>query len=106
MSGRNEVIKKSKRISDDLSTKEYLKAEKTLIERLRKQKNINEDFLSQIENFIGYAKKQAEVNDEEKLELKYEEIIEEEESLRDKIKEHLKKNDELIKSIQKSNFES
>ena len=94
----------SKKICPELNTEEYLNAEKMLIERLKKQKEVNKEFLVQIEIFIGYAKKQAEVNDKEKLELKYEEIIEEEESLRDKIKEHLKKNDELIKSLQKSNF--
>lgn len=100
MSRKNENFKK---ISSELSTKEYLKAEKMLVERLKKQKEVNKDFLDQIDNFIGYAEKQAKVNNNEKLEHKYEEIIDEEESLRDKIREHLKKNDELIKSLQKPN---
>ena len=87
-----------------VSTKEYLEAEKMLIERLKKQKEVNKDFLSQIENFIGYAQKQVKNKDNGKLEHKYLEIIEEEKSLRAKIREHLKKNDELIKSLNKSNF--
>ena len=94
----------SKKIGPELSTDEYLNAEKMLIERLKKQKEVNKEFLVQIESFIGYAKKQAKHNDNDKLEIKYEEIIQEEESLRSKIREHLKKNDELIKSLRKSNF--
>jgi len=98
---KNENLKK---IGQELSTEEYLNAEKMLIERLKKQKEVNKEFLVQIESFIRYAKKQTKHNDNNKLEIRYEEIIQEEESLRSKIREHLKKNDELIKSLRKSNF--
>lgn len=101
--GDKPVKNNSKKTSQEITIKEHLNAEKMLIERLKKQKEVNKEFLVQIESFIGYAKKQAKHNDNDKLEIKYEEIIQEEESLRSKIKEHLKKNDELIKSLQKPN---
>lgn len=86
------------------NTKAHLNVNEALIKKLEDRKKINKEFLAQIESFIGYAKKQVKNNDNHKLRLKYLEIIEEEESLRDKIRDYLKKNDKLIESIKKSSF--
>ena len=83
---------------------ERLNAEKRLIKKLKEQKKAYGEFLSQIDNFIDYAKDQAENNDSDELRLKYEYAVEEEESLQDKIRESIKKNDELIELVKKSNF--
>lgn len=104
MSGRNKVTKKnSKKSCRELALNEHLNAEKVLIRKLKERKKAYGEFLSQIEHFIGYAREQAKNSDNRKLRLKYLETVEEEESLRDKIMKHLKKNDELIELIKKSN---
>ena len=104
--GNKNFKKNSKVIDNEISTIKYLNAEKMLIERLKEQKEVNKEFLAQIEIFIRYAENQSKNNDNNKLESKYLEILEEERSLRDKIRKHLKKNDELIESIEKSNFKN
>ena len=101
MSGRRiKVIKKNPENGDsELIIKKHLNAEKKLIKKLKERKKAYKEFLSQINSYIDYAQKQAKNNDNDELRLKYLETIEEEESLRNKMIESLKKNDELIESV-------
>ena len=105
MSGRgNKPVKKSpEKLYPELTIREHLNAEKMLIIKLKKREKAYESFLIQIDNFIEYAREQANNNDNS-LKSKYLDVIKEEESLRDKIIEYLKKNNELIESLKKSNF--
>lgn len=99
------IPKNSEKLGHEFLVKDHFNTEKVLLKKLKERKEVYNEFLTQIDNFIDYANEQAENNNSnDKLEPKYEEIIGEEESLRDKIREHLKKNDELIESLQKSNF--
>lgn len=95
---------KSGKLCPKLTIIEHLNAEKTLIKKLKERKKAYDEFLSQIDNFIDYAKDQAKNNDNYELRLKYCDAVEEEELLRDKIRESIKKNEELIELIKKSNF--
>ncbi|MCZ3365110.1 MULTISPECIES: hypothetical protein [Methanobacterium] len=105
MSGRrNKHIKNLERLSPELTISEQLNAGKKFIKKLRERKKEYQELLIQIDNFIEYAKDQAKNNDSNGLRLKYWDAVNEEESLRDKIQEHLKKNDELIESIKNSKF--
>ncbi|WP_424354997.1 hypothetical protein [Methanobacterium sp. MBAC-LM] len=100
MSGK----RNSKNLSPELIIHERLNAEKIFIKKLEEQKKAYNEFLTQINTFIEYAKDQVKNNDDNKLRLEYLEIVGEEESLRDKIEVYLKKNDELITSIKRSDF--
>ena len=96
--------KKSEKLCPTLTINEHLNAEKKLIKKLKERKEAYNEFLSQIDNFIDYARDQAKNSDNYELRLKYDDIIEEEESLHDRIRESIKKNDELIELVKKSNF--
>lgn len=114
MSRKNEVIRdNSQKLrpeveaelnkSWDMDIDEYLKATRLIIKGLEEQRKVNNGFLVQIEVFIEYAKNQLKnKNLSDKMRLKYLDLIEEEESLHDRIQEDLKRNNELIKSIKKS----
>ena len=104
MSGRgNKSIKKSsEKLYPELTIREHLNAEKMLIIKLKKREKAYESFLIQIDNFIEYAREQ--VKHDNNLKFKYLDVIKEEESLRNKIMEYLKKNNDLIESLKKSNF--
>lgn len=104
MSKESEVFKSPKKLDPELGIKERSNAEKMLIKKLKERKKAYKKFLSQIDDFIEYAKDQAKNNSNVQLRLKYLETMEEEVSLRDKIKEYLNKNDELMESIQKLNY--
>ncbi len=99
----NGIKKNIKELDQESAIQKHLNSEKKLIKKLKERKEAYKEFLTQINDFIDYAHEQAKNNDE--LRIKYLETIEEEESLRDKINEYLKKNDELIESIKKSNFD-
>ena len=103
--GDKPVKNSSKKTSQEIAIKEHLNADKILIKKLKGRKKAYDEFLSQINDFIGYAQDQAKNNDNDELRLKYGEAAEEEGSLRDKIRESIKKNDELIELVKKSNFE-
>ncbi|MGF7117763.1 hypothetical protein [Methanobacterium oryzae] len=82
---------------------DYSKAARNIINRLEDRRRVNEGFLSEIDLFIEYAKKQVKNNDLSKdIRLRYLDLIEEEESLRYRIKKDLNRNNELIESIKKS----
>ncbi len=86
-----------------VTVQEYSKGAKLIIKRLEDRRTVSIEFLSEIDTFIEYAKKQVENKDiSEEIRIKYLDLIEEEESLRDRILEDLKRNDKLIKSIKKS----
>lgn len=92
-------------LSNELTAtiEEYSKGARLIIKRLEDRRTVNNEFLSEIDTFIGYAKKQVEnKNNSEEIRIKYLDLIEEEESLRYKILEDLKRSDKLIKSIKKS----
>jgi hypothetical protein len=97
--------KNPERLDHELIIKRHLTAEKKLIKKLKERKEVYKEILIQIDNYIDYAYDQAKNNDNGELRLKYLETIEEEESLRGKICEYLKKNDKLIESVNKSNFD-
>lgn len=102
---RNKPVKRnSENLSLELTISEHLNAEKMLFKKLKKRKKEYNEFLTQIDNFIKYAQDNAKNIDDDKLRLKYKDAVKEEESLRDKIMEYLKKNDELIESVKKSNL--
>ncbi len=93
-----ELIKKL-----ELNLEEYFKEAERIINGLKERKEVNREFLNQIEIFIEYAKNQVKNKDlSEEIRLKYLDLIAEEESLHYRINEDLKRNDELIKSIKKS----
>ncbi len=109
MSKKSEVIKSKSKIEMELSRvlnvnlEEYFKEARQVIERLEERRSVNKEFLAQIEIFIGFAKNQVKNKDlSEETRLRYLDLIEEEESLHDRIKEDLKRNNELIKSIKGS----
>lgn len=110
MSGRSEAHKNNfKKFDYELSKKlakteeDYAKETKKIIKILKERKKVNEEFLSNIETFIEYAKNQTKNNLLSKeSRLRYKDLIEEEQSLRYRIREDLKRNNELIKSIKKS----
>jgi hypothetical protein len=105
MSGRgNKPTNNSEKLNHELTIQEQLNAGKKFIKKLRERKKEYEKFLGQIDNFIEYAKDQAKNNDNDELRLKYWDAVNEEESLRDKIQEHLKRNNDLIESIKNSKF--
>ncbi len=84
----------------------YSKETEQIIKALEERRKVNKEFLSNIENFIEYARKQTENNLLSKeRRLRYKDLLEEEESLKERIKEDLKRNNELIKSIKKSTEE-
>ncbi len=95
------IQKNSEKLSHDILVNEYSSTKEILIKKLNERKKAYTEFLSRIECFIEYAKCQAKNNEDYELRIKYLETVKEEESLRDKILEYLKKNDELIESIQK-----
>ncbi len=99
------MSKNPEKLDPELIIKRHLNAEKKLIKKLEERKEVYKEILIQIDNYIDYAYDQARNNDNGELRLKYLETIEEEKSLRSKIHEYLKKNDDLIKSI-KFNFNS
>lgn len=113
MSGRG--YKSIKNNSEELATElelskvletafeEYSDAARLIIKRLDDRRRVNKEFLVEIENFIEYAKDQVENMDlDDGIRLRYLDLVEEEESLRDRIQEDLKRNDKLIESIKKS----
>lgn len=109
MSKKGEVIKNKSEIGKELSRalkvnlKEYFEEARRIIERLEERRKVNKEFLAQIEIFIEFAKNQVKNRDLSKeTRLRYLDLIEEEESLYDKIEEDLKRNNELIKSIKGS----
>jgi topoisomerase IA-like protein len=82
---------------------EYSDAARLIIKRLDDRRRVNKEFLVEIENFVEYAKDQVEnIDIDDGIRLRYLDLVEEEESLRDRIKEDLKRNDKLIESIKKS----
>lgn len=82
---------------------EYSDAARLIIKRLEDRRRVNNEFLVEIDNFVEYAKDQVENIDlDDRIRIRYLDLVEEEESLRDRIKEDLKRNDKLIKSIKKS----
>ena len=81
----------------------YLKETDLIIKTLEKRRKVNIEFLSNIETFLEYAKKQAKndnLNEERRN--RYKDLVEEEESLKYRLKEDLIRNNELINSIKKS----
>lgn len=82
---------------------EYSDAARLIIKRLEDRRRVNNEFLVEIEDFVEYAKNQVENIDlDDGIRIRYLDLVEEEESLHDRIKEDLKRNDKLIKSIKKS----
>lgn len=105
MSGRrNKPIKNSEIVSPELTISEQLNEGKKFLKKLMERKKEYEEFLSQIDNFIEYAEDQAKNNNSDELRLKYWDAVNEEKSLRDKIQEHLERNNDLIESIKNSKF--
>lgn len=107
MPKRSEVIEKKSKTelskTLEINLEEYFEKAGQIINRLEERRKVNEDFLDQIETFIKYAKDQVKnKNLSEEARFKYLDLIEEEESLHDRIKEDLKRNNKLIKSIKKS----
>lgn len=109
MSKKSEVIENKSEIelelsrALDLNLEEYSKAAKLIIKRLEDRRKVNEEFLAQIEVFIEYAKNQVKNKGlSEETRLRYLDLIEEEQSLYDRINKDLKRNNELIESIKKS----
>ncbi len=81
----------------------YSKEAELIIKTLKRRRKVNTEFLSNIDTFIEYAKKQAKnENLNEERRKRYKDLVEEEESLKYRIKEDLKRNNELIKSIKES----
>ncbi|MEL7670144.1 hypothetical protein [Methanobacterium sp.] len=104
MSGKgNEPTKNLERLNPELTIMEQLNTDK-FVKKLRERKKEYQEFLSQIDNFIEYAEDQAKNNNSDELRLKYWDAVNEEKSLRDKIQEHLERNNDLIESIKNSKF--
>jgi hypothetical protein len=106
---RSEVIKNKFEMEEELSralevnVEKYFKEAKRIIKVLERRRKVNKEFLNQIEIFIAYAKNQVDnENLSEEKRLRYLYLIEEEESLYDKIWRDLKRNNELIESIKES----
>jgi hypothetical protein len=99
------IIKNQGKLSRELkiNIEEYLNAARLIIKRLEDRRMVNAEFLSEIEEFIEYAREQVK-NENLSSEVKhhYLDLIEEEKSLHDRIQKDLKRNNELIKSIKKS----
>lgn len=109
MSKRSEVIKNKSEIETELrgalevNLKDYFKEASQIVKRLDERRKINKEFLDKIEIFIEYAKDQVNnKNLSNETRRRYLDLIEEEESLHDRIKKDLKRNNELIKSIKES----
>lgn len=107
MSKKSEVIKNKSKAelskALEINLEEYFEKARQIIKRLEERRKVNEDFLVQIEIFIKYAKEQVKnKNLSEETRLRYLDLIEEEESLHDRIKEDLKRNNELVKFIKES----
>lgn len=98
------IIKNQEKLSRKLenNVREYLEAARLIAERLKERKEVNVEFLFEIEEFIEHAEKQGpNENFSSKIRHRYMELIEEEKSLRNRIKEDLKRNNDLIDSIKK-----
>jgi len=109
MSKKSEVIKNKYEIERELrralekNVERYFEEAKRIIKGLNERREVNKEFLVQIEVFIEYAKHQVKnKNLSEETRLRYLDLIMEEESLHDRIWKDLMRNEELIGSIKKS----
>lgn len=113
MSGRGykSIKNNSKELAHELelskslekAIKKYSEAARLIIKRLEDRRRVNNEFLVEIDDFVEYAKDQVENMDlDDGIRLRYLDLVEEEESLRDRMQEDLKRNDKLIESIKKS----
>ena len=87
----------------ETNIEKYSNAAVLIIKKLKERRRVNNEFLFEIDKFIEYAENQVKnKNISSEVKYNYLDLINEEKSLRFRIKEDLKRNNELIDSIKKS----
>ena len=82
---------------------EYFKSEKNILKAIEFRRKTNKKFLSDIKEFIEYINIKLENNHlDGEIREKYLDLIEEEQSLHDRIQQDIKHYDKMIESIKKS----